>query len=244
MSEINIPNPEQIPTSQLKADGKNPNKMSRDQLDRLKTSIKKYGFIVPIITNKDFIIADGEHRWIAAKELLMPNVLVIRLPVEDVDRYLLRQVMNKLKGEHNILLDAEEFTHIIQLGGENELEKYLIDDRSFQKYLFNQKHPPLFSPASQEKQEPENSQDNNNSNSETQKNINKKPDTASSSFAANPTDKILFCIGTYGAMINRADAEKAVTKLCEIETNYSNRSELLTALCAHISKINPKEFRN
>ena len=49
-SEILIPEPEVVATSELKVDGKNPNKMSREQHDRLKVSIKKFGFIVPIIT--------------------------------------------------------------------------------------------------------------------------------------------------------------------------------------------------
>ena len=107
--EISIPKPEVVATSSLKVDGKNPNKMSREQHERLKTSIKKFGFFVPIITNKDLLIADGEQRWIVAKELAMPNVLVVRLPVEEVDRRLLRQVLNKLKGTHDRELDAEEF---------------------------------------------------------------------------------------------------------------------------------------
>ena len=52
--EILVPEPEVVATSSLKVDGKNPNKMSREQHDRLKASIKKFGFIVPIITNKDY----------------------------------------------------------------------------------------------------------------------------------------------------------------------------------------------
>jgi len=71
MTEITLPPMESVPISQLKVDGKNPNKMTREQLDRLKTSIKKFGFIVPIITNKDLLIADGEQRWIVANELAM-----------------------------------------------------------------------------------------------------------------------------------------------------------------------------
>jgi len=97
---IIIPAAETIKVSDIKTDGQNPNKMSKDQLERLKTSIKKWGFIVPIITNKDFLIADGEQRYTAAKALGMTEVSVIRLPVEDVDRRLVRQVLNKLKGEH------------------------------------------------------------------------------------------------------------------------------------------------
>jgi ParB-like chromosome segregation protein Spo0J len=124
--EILVPNPEVVATSELKVDGKNPNKMSREQHERLKTSIQKFGFIVPIITNKDLLIADGEQRWIVAKELAMPNVFVIRLQVEDVDRRLLRQVLNKLKGTHDRELDAEEFETIIELGREDDL-KYLLN---------------------------------------------------------------------------------------------------------------------
>lgn len=141
-TEIAVPQVETIPTSQLKTDLKNPNKMSRDQLDRLKASIKKFGFIVPIITNKDLLIADGEQRWIVANELAMPNVSVIRLPVEEVDRHLIRQVMNKLRGEHELLLDAEEFEAIIDLGKKDDL-KYLLDlsDGKLERYLM-ELHPP------------------------------------------------------------------------------------------------------
>ena len=72
----------------------------------------------------------------------MPNVLVIRLPVEDVDRRLLRQVLNKLRGEHELLLDAEEFDKIIADGREDDL-KYLLDlnDSKLERYL-NELHPP------------------------------------------------------------------------------------------------------
>ena len=56
---IVIPAAETIKVSELKTDGKNPNKMSKEQLERLKTSIKKYGFIVPIITNKGLLFADA-----------------------------------------------------------------------------------------------------------------------------------------------------------------------------------------
>jgi DNA modification methylase len=116
--------------------------MTKEQLERLATSFKKYGDIVPIITNKDLLIADGEQRWTVAKSLGMTQVSVIRLPVEDVDRRLLRQVLNKLRGEHELLLDAEEFEAIIDLGRKDDL-KYLLDltDGKLERYL-NELHPP------------------------------------------------------------------------------------------------------
>lgn len=130
MTEIIIPPPELIETSKLTVHKEhvNPNKMTREQLDRLKTSIKKFGFLVPIITNKDLVIADGEQRWIVANELAMPQVLIVRVPVEEVDRLLIQQVMNSqvVRGMHDRDLDALAFENIIQLGAEKDL-KYLLN---------------------------------------------------------------------------------------------------------------------
>jgi ParB-like chromosome segregation protein Spo0J len=119
---IVIPAAETVKIGELRTDGENPNKMSREQLERLKASIKKWGFIVPIITNKDLLIADGEQRYTAAQALGMTEVSVIRLPVEDVDRRLLRQVLNKLKGKHEKELDQAEYERIIQAGKEEDLK--------------------------------------------------------------------------------------------------------------------------
>jgi len=133
---ISIPDRELVNIAELKVDGQNPNSMTPKQHERLKTSIEKYGFIIPIITNKDLLIADGEQRLTVAQSLQMKSVPVIRLPVEDVDRRLLRQVLNKLRGEHELLADAQEFERIIELGGEDDL-KHLLDlsDSSLEKYL-------------------------------------------------------------------------------------------------------------
>jgi len=120
----------------LRVDGDNPNRMTDRQHASLKSSIEKYGFIVPIITNKDLLIADGEQRWFVAKDIGMQQVPVIKLPVEDVDRRLLRQVLNKLRGEHELIADAYEFERIIQQGHEDDL-KHLLDlsDGQIGKYL-------------------------------------------------------------------------------------------------------------
>ena len=136
MQTINIPTAELVNITELKSDGQNPNRMTPKQHQRLQTSIEKYGFIVPIITNKDLLIADGEQRYTVAQSLGMTQVPVIRLPVEDVNRRLLRQILNKLKGEHDLIGDAEEFQKIIDAGKEEEL-KYLLDlsDSDLEKYL-------------------------------------------------------------------------------------------------------------
>jgi ParB-like chromosome segregation protein Spo0J len=123
--EISISMTEKVKLGDLQFDGANPNKLDNEGMERLKASIKKYGDIVPIVTNKDLLVADGQQRATAMKELGMTECSVIRLPVEDVDRRLLRQVLNKLRGEHDRLLDAAEFRTIIDLGREDDL-KYLL----------------------------------------------------------------------------------------------------------------------
>ena len=123
--EIPIPMSERVKISDLKFDQANPNRMSLAQLERLKASIKKWGDIVPVVTNSELLVADGQQRVTAMKELGMTECSVIRLPVEEVDRRLLRQVLNKLRGEHDRELDAEEFRAIMDLGREDDL-KYLL----------------------------------------------------------------------------------------------------------------------
>lgn len=111
---MKIPIPKLVDITKLKVDGENPNVMSKKKRTALGKIMKTFGFIVPVITNKDLVIADGEQRWTVAKDdLKMKQISVIRLDVKDVDRRMLRQVLNKLKGEHNIEADAKEFKKIL-----------------------------------------------------------------------------------------------------------------------------------
>jgi hypothetical protein len=123
--EIPIPMSERVKISDLKFDQDNPNRMSLAQLDRLKASIKRWGDIVPIVTNSELLVADGAQRIIAMKELGMTECSVIRLPVKDVDRRLLRQVLNKLRGKHNKELDNAEYLRIIEQDGKEDLKALL-----------------------------------------------------------------------------------------------------------------------
>jgi ABC-type transport system involved in cytochrome c biogenesis ATPase subunit/N-acetylglutamate synthase-like GNAT family acetyltransferase len=125
--EVKVPPGEFVPVEALKVDNENPNRMSRRKLEALKKSIQRYGFVVPIITNKDLLVADGEHRLKAAKALGMEQVSVVRLPVDEVDRRMIRQVMNKLRGEHDLFMDAEEYYRIV-CGDKRDLLKALLNE--------------------------------------------------------------------------------------------------------------------
>ena len=111
--EVKVPSAEFVSVEALKIDNENPNRLSPRRFEALKKSIQRFGFVVPIITNRNLLVADGEHRLKAAKALGMKHVSVVRLPVDEVDRRLIRQVMNKIRGEHDLFLDAEEYYRIV-----------------------------------------------------------------------------------------------------------------------------------
>ena len=123
--EIPIPMSERVKISELKFDQDNPNRMGLAQLHRLKASIKRWGDIVPVVTNSELLVADGQQRVTAMKELGMTECSVIRLPIKDVDRRLLRQVLNKLKGKHNKELDSAEYLRILEQGEKEDLKALL-----------------------------------------------------------------------------------------------------------------------
>ena len=47
------------------------------------------------------------------------------MPVSDVDRRMLRQILNKLKGKHNRELDAAEYMRIMEQGEKDDLKALL-----------------------------------------------------------------------------------------------------------------------
>ena len=136
---IEIPEAEIIDIEKLQLDGENPNKMKKTQLRALRKAIQRFGFLVPIVTNRDLLVADGEQRLTVAKELGMKQVPVIRLDVEDVDRRIIRQILNKLKGHHVKELDQAEYDRIIDEGREDDLKEFLIlSDKDLEKALEDQ----------------------------------------------------------------------------------------------------------
>ena len=133
---INIPKQKQVKIEKIRIDKDNPNEMDKKTYNALKKNIKKYGFLVPIITNKDNLIADGEHRYWAAKDLNMNEVPVIKINISDVDRRIIRQVMNKLKGTHKRDKDAFELQRILKEISEDNLKELLaIKDKDISKIL-------------------------------------------------------------------------------------------------------------
>ena len=98
----------------LVGDADNPNEMSEAQLQGLMQTIQTYGFLIPVITNKHLKIADGHQRVEAAKRLGFTHVSAIVLDIEEPDRLILQQVMNKLRGQHREDRDAKAFQKLFE----------------------------------------------------------------------------------------------------------------------------------
>ena len=109
----------------LQSDQQNPNVTTINQQEQIWKSLQKYGWAYPLIANKDGTYVDGEQRGqicLQHGEFYAP---VLRLPVTDVDRRMLRQILNKLKGKHNKELDAAEYMRIMEQGDKDCLKTLL-----------------------------------------------------------------------------------------------------------------------
>ena len=119
----------------LQRDGQNPNKMTEKQKASVWKSLTDFGWIYPIVTNKDGMLTDGEQRVDVCLEHSEFYGPVLRLPIKDVNRRILRQVLNKLKGTHDKLLDAQEFQRIREADGEENLKALLnVTDKTLEQY--------------------------------------------------------------------------------------------------------------
>jgi hypothetical protein len=68
-----------VPVGALRPDPRNPRRHSKRQIGRLKTGIRTFGFIVPILSDRSGMIIAGHARHMAARELGLVEVPVIRI---------------------------------------------------------------------------------------------------------------------------------------------------------------------
>lgn len=114
----------------LSVDGDNPNTMSDELFSVLVDRMRTRGWIAgPIITTTDGMIVDGEHRWRAADDIGLTEVPVKQFELTDGERRLLRQELNKIRGEHDSDRDESEFERIIETQHDEELTD-LLDSRN------------------------------------------------------------------------------------------------------------------
>ena len=117
-------------------EGENPNFYTKTKMEALRASFKTYGKIVDQIIVDDgqlepvlaehlggrYLIINGEHsaQVLQENEVQETDVKLVRCK-SDVERRIIRQVANKLHGEHNPMLDAGEYLAILKANQEKRL---------------------------------------------------------------------------------------------------------------------------
>ena len=125
-----------IPLSLIKFDETNPNDLSKEQMQSLKLTMEKFGYLAPVILNKDFTVVDGEHRVKIYQELGKQEIQAYVIDVDQIDLKILRQLMNKLRGEHDKQKDALEFKSIFEANKLDEFSKLLATPKeNFEQIL-------------------------------------------------------------------------------------------------------------
>ena len=105
-----------IEISKIITDDSNPNVMTLEEENALERVITKYGFLAPIILDNEMNIVDGEHRYKVYKKLNRETIPAYVIDIDKMDKKMLRQLMNKLRGVHDRHKDALEFKEMMDSG--------------------------------------------------------------------------------------------------------------------------------
>lgn len=113
--------------------------MPDTEMNLLKESILKYGFIFPIVASWDkekskYRIIDGYHRFEALKRISAKEVTIVDMKLNYHDAVQLTVLMNRIKGLHQVELMSDLVLKLENLGLEDseicdnlgmEAEEYL-----------------------------------------------------------------------------------------------------------------------
>lgn len=127
---------EMVDVESIRLDKTNPNEMSKDKMDALSKIMKEKGMLQPILIDQDSLMIDGEHRYLVYREFGVQKIPCFRMNVTDSERRLLRQTMNKIRGEHNPRDDIEDLLRLSKEMGVSQLSKYLgQEEKQLSDYL-------------------------------------------------------------------------------------------------------------
>jgi ParB-like chromosome segregation protein Spo0J len=124
-----------VKLSSLKFDDTNPNTLTEKQMDGLRASMKQFGYLTPIVIDQNNKIADGEHRALIYKEFGLTEISAYKLNLDNIQRKMLRQTMNKLRGEHEINKDTLELLTILEAGKLTDLSVLIAQEQKSMEYL-------------------------------------------------------------------------------------------------------------
>ena len=151
IDEFSITN---VDISNIKFDKTNPNQLVKEQIDALSKGMKKFGYLSPVILNKDMVVLDGEHRVKVYEKLGKKKIPAYVINVSKLDGKMLRQVMNKLHGEHDKTKDAHEFKLIFDGGKLDMFSKLIAQPKEEFEHILEQKFNIEFKRPEEEIPEP------------------------------------------------------------------------------------------
>ena len=98
----------------IKFDKTNPNEVSDEQMQALTKGMERFGYLAPVILNENMQVLDGEHRVKIYKKLGEKKIPAYVIKASKLDGKLLRQIMNKMRGEHIIEKDVPELELLLK----------------------------------------------------------------------------------------------------------------------------------
>lgn len=126
--ELRLPvfNPILVPTDLVVANNYNPNHVSKQNMELLKTSIIDNGFAFAIVTiwddeQESFVIVDGFHRYTILKdELGCEEIPIIVLDQDMVGRMSATVQFNRARGAHQVELMGDLVKALFDQGADDE----------------------------------------------------------------------------------------------------------------------------
>src|SRR5665647_1052126 len=90
---------EEVAIDDLRPDPANPRRISEDELDALERSLRRFGFVQPVLARReDRTVIGGHQRLVAARRLGLTSVPVTWLDVSMEQARLLGLALNKISG--------------------------------------------------------------------------------------------------------------------------------------------------
>lgn len=152
IKEMPISNVEWVDVSKLSANDYNPNVVYSKEMELLKLSILKNGWIQPILVTQDYVIIDGFHRASLAKAdkqvaaMTGGKVPCVVMNLSEPERMLLTIRINRAKGSHIAIKMSDIIKTLVneygvpiaeicnQIGANKDEIDLLLMDSVFKKY--------------------------------------------------------------------------------------------------------------
>lgn len=155
IDDMPISNIQWADVDKLQANDYNPNVVLSKEMELLKLSILKNGWIQPVLVTQNYVIIDGFHRASLCKfdkkvrALTDGKIPVVMMQLSEPDRMLLTIRINRAKGNHVAIKMSSLIKQLVkdygisieeimrQIGAtKDEVELLLMDD-IFKKYNIN-----------------------------------------------------------------------------------------------------------